>query len=92
MALSLKTLPLPDDPTLAAWASALNRAGYWAWLIDDQWRHAWLTDDLRLSYGDTRDSPTQLIGTHYFSERAVRFRVSHVRGPEATRNLLRRDS
>ena len=31
---SLKSLRLPDDPTLAAWASALNDTGFWAQIVE----------------------------------------------------------
>jgi class 3 adenylate cyclase len=47
MAGSFESLPLPDDPTLAAWAVALNEAGYWAYVLDASWRYAFATDDLR---------------------------------------------
>src|SRR4051794_18475233 len=90
MAGSLKSLPLPDDPTLAAWATALNDAGQWAFLMDDRWRYVFVTDELRLSYGDTGDSSSQPIGSHHFSAEAVRFFAANIRGPrEATRELRR---
>ncbi len=78
MAGSLKSLPFPDDPTLAAWASALNDAGYWAFLLDDRWRSVFVTDELRLSYGDTGDSSKQPIGAHYFSAESVRFAAATI--------------
>ena len=89
MAGSLKSLPLPDDPTLAAWASALNDAGHWAYLLDDQWRYVLVTDEYRLSYGDTEDSSSQLIGSHYFSEQAMQFLAVRVGGPRTTREPRR---
>jgi class 3 adenylate cyclase len=89
MAGSLRSLPFPDDPMLAAWASALNDAGYWAWLLDDRWRYVWLTDELRLSFGDTGDSTVVPIGSHYFSAEAVRYRSANVRGFEAIRESRR---
>jgi hypothetical protein len=42
---------LPEDPTLAAVASALNDAGYWAIIVDRQWRNLYMTDAQRLSEG-----------------------------------------
>ena len=74
MAESVKSLPLPDDPTLAAWASGLNEAGYWAVLYDAQWRYVFVTDELRWSYGDTGDSTAVPIGSHHFSVEGVQFR------------------
>ena len=89
MAGSLKPLPFPDDPALAAWASALNKAGLWAYLLDTQWRYLWVTDELRLSYGDTGDSSSQLIGSHYFSEQATQFAAAIIGDPLANRKYRR---
>ena len=74
----LKSLPLPDEPKLAAWASALNDAGYWADLYDSEWREVFVTDELRLSVGDTGAVTVLPIGFHLFSEQATRFRVSRL--------------
>jgi class 3 adenylate cyclase len=46
-----ETCPLPEDPTLAAWATALNDAGYWAEMFDARWRSVYMTDDARLIFG-----------------------------------------
>lgn len=46
-----ETCPLPDDPLLAAWATALNEAGQWAEIFDSEWRFVYMTDDARLIYG-----------------------------------------
>jgi hypothetical protein len=40
------THPLPKDPALATVALALNAAGYWAEVVDHEWRHAFTTDEL----------------------------------------------
>ena len=47
-----ESLPLPDHPLLATWASALNDAGYWAVLMDAEWRIVFVTDEMRLSHRD----------------------------------------
>jgi class 3 adenylate cyclase len=80
MAVSVKSLPLPDDPRLAVWASALNDAGYWATLMDSQWRLVFATDELRLTFGDAGDSTAFPIGSHHFSTEAVRFRTANIGG------------
>jgi class 3 adenylate cyclase len=49
---SFESSPLPDDPILAAWASALNGAGYWATLLDAQWRYVFETDELLATFAD----------------------------------------
>jgi class 3 adenylate cyclase len=63
----VKSLPLPDDPVLAAWASALNDAGHWAYVVDAQWRVVFATDELRLSFGDTGPATHVPLGRHWFS-------------------------
>jgi hypothetical protein len=45
------TCPLPEDPALAEMAGALRDAGYWAEIVDRDWRWRYMTDDLRFSYG-----------------------------------------
>ena len=80
MTASLKSLPLPDDPNLAAWASALNDAGHWADVFDATWRYVFATDEMRLSHGDTGAVTFLPIGFHFFSAESTRFRVSVDRG------------
>ena len=80
MAGIVKSLPLPDDPRLAAWASALNDAGFFATLMDSQWRWVFVTDESRWGYGDTGDSSIVPIGSHDFSAEAVRFRTAYMGG------------
>jgi class 3 adenylate cyclase len=65
-------LPLPEHPLLRAWALALNDAGFWATLLNAQWRYVFDTDEMLLSYRDmgmTR-SPN---GAHYLSAQAREF-------------------
>src|SRR4051812_12486744 len=76
----LRSLPLPDDPNLAAWASALNDAGHWADIHDVGGRLVFATDEMRLSFGDTGAVTALPIGFHIFSPEATRFRVSESRG------------
>ena len=72
----MKSLPLPDDPNLAAWASALNNAGHWADISDARFRLVFATDEMRLSLGDTGEVSFLPLGFHIFSAEATRFRVS----------------
>ena len=72
MAESATSLPLPDDPVLAAWASALNETGHSAWVLDATWRFVFATDELRLSFPQLNRADTALpIGLHYFSAEAA---------------------
>ena len=59
-------MPLPEDPTLAAYAAVLNEKGHWATVFDAQWRVAFVTDELRLSHGEQPDSAVQRLGEHDF--------------------------
>jgi class 3 adenylate cyclase len=77
---SLRSLPLPDDPDLAACASALNDAGYWASVFDASWGYVFATDELRLSWGDTGAVTFLPFGSHYFSAEFTQFAVSVNRG------------
>jgi class 3 adenylate cyclase len=70
------SLPQPDDPVVAAWAFALNDAGYWATLLDAAWRYAFVTDDLRSSWGDKAEARAVPIGLHWFSAAATRHRAA----------------
>jgi class 3 adenylate cyclase len=88
---SVKSLPLPDDPVLSAWASALNDAGYWANMLDAEWRYVFQTDELRRTladmYGALTASP--MLGLHYFSREANERLAETVGGPWAEREFRR---
>ena len=70
-----ETCPLPDDPSLAAIAVALNDAGQWADIVDRQWRSVYMTDDARLSYGGLLERASVALGAHYFGPEAVDTRL-----------------
>jgi class 3 adenylate cyclase len=63
-------LPLPEDPTLAAYASVLNDAGYWAIILDTQWRFVFQTDELLRSQGKDASVAAD-IGTYRFGPNAL---------------------
>jgi class 3 adenylate cyclase len=63
-------LPLPADPTLAAYASVLNEAGHWAIILDAQWRFVFQTDELLRSQGKDASVASE-IGIHRFGPNAV---------------------
>ncbi len=75
------TLPLPDDPALAAAAAALNGAGYWAELVDREWRLVFMTDELRFSYGSLLGRVTVPLGAFYFGPEATAARLGERVGP-----------
>jgi class 3 adenylate cyclase len=62
-------------------AAALNAAGYWAELVDPEWRHAFTTDELRLSWGLPLGLATVPLGTFYFGPEATRVRLTGRWGP-----------
>ena len=66
-----ETLPLPEDPTLAAYAAVLNETGHWASVMDAQWRGVFDSDELRLANGAQHDSVPQGLGEHSFGPSEV---------------------
>jgi class 3 adenylate cyclase len=82
----LKSLPLPDDPVLAAAASALNDAGYIAQVLDASWRFVFVTDEMMLSWAAMGVSMATPIGSHYFSVEATQHRRENF-GVHAVRDL-----
>ena len=85
----IETMPLPEDPTLAAYAAVLNETGHWATVFDAQWRVVFVTDELRLSTGE---QVVQRRGNHYFgpSEVSRRTAMFFGDGTEAARRSFRR--
>jgi class 3 adenylate cyclase len=66
---TFEPIPKPEHPLLAAWVSALDDGGYWAHVLDAQWRYVYETDELRSTFidmGKTGGIPTA-IGAHIFS-------------------------
>jgi hypothetical protein len=58
---------------LAAWAAALNDAGYWAYVLDESWRYVFATDDLRQGIGDTGEITIVPLGSHFMSAEGTQF-------------------
>jgi class 3 adenylate cyclase len=85
----LKSLPLPDDPVLAAWASMLNEVGHWAQVYDARWQLVFVTDELRLSYGDTGTDSVLPVGCHIFSVEMTEFRSAILGGANTDREFRR---
>jgi class 3 adenylate cyclase len=73
------------DPSLAAWATALNEAGDWAYLFDASWRLVSVSDELRESYRDL-ELP---IGDHMYGSEMMKFRRSTIRGSAVDRDFRR---
>jgi class 3 adenylate cyclase len=65
------TCPLPDDPTLAAAASALNDAGYWAIIVDRRWRNLYMTDAQRMSEAGMVGLAPFPVGPHLYSAESL---------------------
>jgi class 3 adenylate cyclase len=69
----LISLPLPDDEVLAAWASAVNEEGHWAYVLDAGWRFVFATDEVRLSWGDSGAATRMPVGANFYSADAMQF-------------------
>ena len=75
------SLPLPEDPALAAMATALHDAGHWADVVDRDWRLVYSTDDQRRISGGLTDLTAVALGEHYFGPEAVSRRLQWRSGP-----------
>jgi class 3 adenylate cyclase len=65
----------------------MNATGHWAWVLDADWRYVFMTDELRLSWGDTGAESAVPLGFHLFSAEATRFRASVFGGPFSEREF-----
>ena len=75
-----ETCPLPEDPVLAEAAAALNDNGQWATIVDHRWRNAYMTDDLRLTFGGQLELVPFPVGAHFFGPEAVKASVGYRAG------------
>src|SRR5690349_19218177 len=66
-----ETCPLPEDPWLAAAAAALNEGGFWAEVVDPEWRGVYMTDDARRIYGHRLDLASYPMGVHIYGPERV---------------------
>jgi len=71
-----ESLPLPDDPVLAHYAEAFNRAGHWAEISDASGRLVYVTDDLRRTYSGSSDLAPVPVGLFYWGPEALLMRLS----------------
>ncbi len=71
-----ETCPLPDDPTLAAIARALNDTGHWAHIVDRNWRNLYMTDAWRLTWGGLLELAPFEVGTHTYSPKSLTARLT----------------
>jgi class 3 adenylate cyclase len=83
-----QTCPLPADPVLGAMAVAMRDVGQWGEVVDQDWRLAYVTDDLRLSHGGLLELADVALGDHYFGTAAVETRLRW-RAGQNTLDLVR---
>jgi class 3 adenylate cyclase len=57
---------LPEHPVLAEVASALDQAGAWAYVLDPEYRIAYMTDELRLTAGGLAEMVPAPLGARLF--------------------------
>jgi len=77
---AVKSPSLPEHPILAAWASALNDAGYWAEMYDAKWRYAFVTDELLVTYRALGLVTAVPVGAHLLSAEGVQFVTAQLGG------------
>jgi len=65
------TYPLPTNPLLAEVAHALQAAGHWGFVVDEQWSLVYVTDELRLTFGGNVELAEFAVGEHFFGRDAL---------------------
>ncbi len=85
-----ETCPLPDHPTLAAMARALNDTGHWAIIVDRNWRNLYATDAQRLITGGLLELAPFPIGAHFYCPEAVTARLTWRGGASTLENVRAR--
>jgi len=73
--------PLPDDPVLAEWATAMRDMGDWAFIVDSSWRVRFMTEELRLSFSADVEMVPFVLGAHMFGPEMGAVRVAWPFGP-----------
>jgi hypothetical protein len=68
----MTSYPLPEDPTLAEAARAIRDTGHWGWIVDRDWRVAWSSDEVRLSFGALVELAPFELGNHLFGPEWMR--------------------
>ena len=76
-----ETCPLPEDPVLAAMATALNNAGQWAEIADPEGRVIYMTDEARLIYGGRVGLARVPLGLFSWGAEANRIKIGVGRRP-----------
>ncbi|MBK5111724.1 MAG: adenylate/guanylate cyclase domain-containing protein [Thermoleophilia bacterium] len=88
-----ESYPLPEDPVLADAARAISDTGHWAWIVDDRWRLAWASDEIRLTFGAMEELVPFALGARTFGPEWVRTSTAWPNGPntiEINRLFFRR--
>jgi class 3 adenylate cyclase len=65
------SFPPPEDPALAEVARALRDTGHWGWIVDERWRIAYATDELRLIFAAGLELAPWAVGEHMFGPESV---------------------
>jgi class 3 adenylate cyclase len=84
-----ETCPVPDDPVLAATATALNDTGQWAEIVDPDWGTVYLTDEARWMYGGKVELAPFPLGAHLYGPERVSMAMEW-RGGQFPLDVLRR--
>lgn len=66
--------PIPEDPFLAEIAKAANEAGIWLYLLDPQWRWAFMSRDGQQAQSGRTLAPVP-VGTNFFSAESLESEV-----------------
>ena len=83
-AVGQESYPLPGHPALAEAARAVRDTGHWAWIVDDQWRLVYVTDELRFTFGAGFELAPFALGEHFFGPEAKRLSEGYRFGANTT--------
>ena len=82
-----ESYPLPEDPALARAAVVLGDAEHWGWVFDDRWRLVYMTEALRVSFGNDGMPVPTAIGCHAFGPEALEVSRGWRFGPNTTERM-----
>jgi class 3 adenylate cyclase len=82
-----RSYALPEDPVLGAVADAVNQAGYWAWVVDAQWRVVYATDAVRFTYSGYQGLAAFAIGEHLFGPASLEIARTWRFGPNTPERM-----
>ena len=76
--------PTPEDSLLAEAALSLQETGSWGWVVDNEWRVVFNSDEQRLSFGGSIEKVAVVVGEHLFGPEVITAMTQMTFGPNTT--------